>query len=74
MAIEILGKFKKGDRVVVTEEESWCKGCHGTVGGVFPIMKRPPVYLIRLDKSPNPMIKSSWIYEAGLEKEEEKNG
>lgn len=69
MAIEILGKFKKGDRVVVVNEESWCKGCHGTISGVFPIMKSSPMYLVRLDKSPNPILKSSWIYEAGLEKE-----
>ena len=71
MAIEILGKFKVGDRVVVTEESSWCKGCHGVIGGIFPIAKRPPAYLVRLDKSPNPMIKTSWVYESWLKKEEE---
>ena len=70
MAIKITGKFKTGDRVVVTEETSWCKGCHGIVSGVFPIMKRSPVYLVRLDESPYPMIKTSWVYESWLEKEE----
>lgn len=69
MAIDIVGKFAKGDRVVVIDNESWCKGCHGTIGGVFPIAKRPPMYLVKLDKSPEPMLKSAWIYEAGLEKE-----
>ena len=69
MAIEILGKFKQGDRVVVVGEESWCKGCHGVIGGVFPIAKHAPIYLVRLEDSPNPILKSSWIYEEGLESE-----
>lgn len=73
MAIEIVGKFKKGDRVVVIAGEEdpdyWCRGCHGTVNGLFPRAGKPPMYLIRLDESPSPMIKDSWVYENELEKE-----
>lgn len=75
MAVEIVGKFRKGDRVVVvaTEEDPdyWCAGCHGTVRGIFPMGNRPPIYLVKLDDSPSPMIKDSWIYESELEKEPE---
>ena len=35
MATRIISKFKKGDRVVVVNKESWCDGCHGTVKGVW---------------------------------------
>ena len=68
--IEITGKFKIGDRVVVTEKMSWCKGYHGIVNGMFSIRKRLPVYLVRLDESPYPMIKTGRVYESWLEKEE----
>ena len=69
MAVEIVGKFERGDRVVVVSDESWCKGCHGVISGVFPVMKHAPMYLVHLDSSPNPILKSSWIHEEGLEKE-----
>ena len=70
---KVEGRFKKGDRVIVVAKKgqpgSWCTGCHGIVSGMFPIAKRPPAYLIRLDDSPNPVIKSSWIYEDELKRE-----
>lgn len=68
MAAEVVGKFKKGDRVVVIAEDSWCKGCHGTISGLYP-MKHQACCLVKLDDSPNPVLKSSWVYEDGLEKE-----
>lgn len=69
MATEIHGKFKNGDRVVVTDEGAWCTGRHGTIGGVFPLTKKPPAYLVHLDDSPTPALKCSWVNEEGLKAE-----
>lgn len=69
MATKIVSKFKKGDRVVVVNKESWCDGCHGTVKGVWRLEGKTPYYLVHLDESPAPMVPDSFIYETELEGE-----
>ena len=64
------GKFKVGDRIVVTSTERWCYGCHGTVKGAWKLPKGSPYYLITLDDSPSAYIGDSWVYEFDLEAEE----
>jgi hypothetical protein len=70
MDAEVVTKFKKGDRVVVVDEDSWCNGCHGTVKGVWSLPKGMPYYLVHLDESPSPVIQNAYIYEPDLKKEE----
>ena len=70
MDAEVVTKFKKGDRVVVVDEDSWCNGCHGTVKGVWSLPKGTPYYLVHLDESPSPVIKNAYIYEPELKEEE----
>lgn len=70
MDVEVITKFKKGDRVVVVDEDSWCNGCHGTVKGVWSLPKGTPYYLVHLDESPSPVIQNAYIYEPELKKEE----
>ena len=70
MDVEVITKFKKGDRVLVVDEESWCNGCHGTVKGVWSLPKGTPYYLVHLDESPSPVIQNAYIYEPELKKEE----
>ena len=74
MATKIVSKFKKGDRVVVVNKESWCDGCHGTVKGVWRLegvglLVKTPYYLVHLDDSPSPVVQESFIYETELEGE-----
>ena len=68
--IELLTKFKKGERVVIKDPETWCNECHGFVKGIFHIPPNSPFYLIELDKSPSPHIKTTYVYENQLTKEE----
>ena len=70
MDAEIVTKFKKGDRVVVVDENSWCNECHGTVKGIWSLPKGTPYYLVHLDESPSPVIQNAYIYEPELKKEE----
>ena len=71
MANEQITKFKKDDRIVVDDPNSWCNECHGTVDGVFYIPPNSPFYLVSLDKSPSPYISKTYVYENLLKKEEE---
>lgn len=68
MENEIISKFKKGDRVLVEDEESWCNGCTGTVKGVWWLPKGSPYYLVSLDESPSAYIRDTYIYERSLKK------
>ena len=68
MSNEVPAKFRKGDRVVVNNPETWCDGCHGVVKGVFHM--NPPCYLVRLDESPSSSIRESFVYENYLKFEE----
>lgn len=72
MAPEIVGKFKKGDRVVIvaSREDSptkWCDGCEGIVKGIWPIgTKLVPDYLISLTDSPSAYIRDIFVGENEL--------
>lgn len=63
-------KFQHGDRVIVDKKESWCDGCVGTVECGWEVTKENNCYLVRLDKSPNPYIQSTYVYEDALKKYE----
>lgn len=62
--------FKVGDRVVITNEKRWSVGCSGVIKGVWmDIPGTPPYYLVDLDESPNPSVKSTYVYEKDLKAE-----
>lgn len=72
MAAEIVGKFKKGDRVVIAasgedSSEKWCDGCEGIVKGIWSIGTKPvPDYLISLTDSPSAYIRDIFVGENEL--------
>lgn len=75
MAVEIVGKFKKGDRVVIAasgedSSEKWCDGCEGVVKGIWPIGTKPiPDYLVSLEDSPSAYIRDVFVNENDLRAE-----
>ena len=72
MATEIVGKFKKGDRVVIaaSREDSptkWYDGCEGTVKGIWVIGSQViPDYLVSLKDSPSAYIRDIFVSENDL--------
>lgn len=74
MASEVVGKFKKGDRVVIRARtsgtEEWCDGCHGVVKGIWATGTKPiPDYLVSLEDSPSAYIRDVFVHENDLRAE-----